>query len=57
MDSSDDGYNEALNELRETVGELRSNVSRVTSNPEVDDLFGKKRQQTQGKKRKNRKGQ
>ena len=57
MDKSDEGYNEALNKLRETVGELRSNVTRITSNPEVDELFGKKRpQQPQGKKKKNRKG-
>jgi len=54
LDESDDGYANALDKLRETIGELRSNVTRVTSNPEVDELFGKKRP-TQGQNQSNKK--
>ena len=58
LEGSDENYDSALSELRTAIGELRSNVTRITSNPELDELFGKKRpQQPQGKKKKNRKGE
>ncbi len=49
-----DGFDNALQRLRESVGELRSNVDRIISNPEIDELFGKKRPpqgQNQSKKK------
>lgn len=58
LEGSDENYDSALSELRTAIGELRSNVTRITSNPELDELFGKKRpQQPQGKKKKNRRGE